>query len=73
MNHKYISYSNLLLKFIDPLIDGSEDEEEVLQKAKMGMIAWNFHHAASDFVENKDTKAVGGMQACCGMSILQAG
>ena len=43
MKDKLISYSNLLIKFIEPLLDGQEDEDEFLTKARMGMIAWNYH------------------------------
>ncbi len=43
MKSEYISYSDLLIKFIKPLLDGYEDEEGYLDKARMGMIAWNFH------------------------------
>lgn len=43
MKNNYISYSEMLIKFIEPLLDGYEDEDEFLEKAKMGMIAWNFH------------------------------
>ncbi len=39
----YISYSSILIKFIEPLLNGTETEEEYLLKAKMGMVAWNFH------------------------------
>lgn len=43
---EFISYSSLLIKFIDPLLDGTEDHEDFLSKAKFGQIAWNF--AVSD-------------------------
>ncbi len=36
-----ISYSNLLIQFIEPLINGDEDSEEFLMKAKIGQLAWN--------------------------------
>lgn len=39
---KYISYSALLVEFIDPLLDGKENDEEFLMKAKAGQIAWNY-------------------------------
>ncbi len=39
----YISYSNVLIQFIEPLLNGTETAEEFLLKAKMGMVAWNFH------------------------------
>lgn len=38
-----LSYSNILIKFIQPILDGSETEEDYLAKAKAGMIAWNYH------------------------------
>lgn len=38
----HISYSNLLLQFIEPILDGTEDEEAFMTKANMGKIAWNF-------------------------------
>ncbi|MEM6769259.1 MAG: hypothetical protein AAF597_01640 [Bacteroidota bacterium] len=43
MKKGYVAYSAILIKFIQPLLDGKEDEEAYLTKAKMGMIAWNFH------------------------------
>jgi len=39
----YVSYSSILIQFIEPLLNGSETEEEYLMKAKMGIIAWNYH------------------------------
>ena len=38
-----ISYSSLLIDFIEPLITGQEDAHEFLDKAKLGQIAWNFN------------------------------
>lgn len=43
MKRGYVAYSAILIKFIQPLLKGDEDEEEYLTKARMGMIAWNFH------------------------------
>jgi len=43
MKKGYVAYSAILIKFIAPLLNGNEDEEEYLAKARMGMIAWNFH------------------------------
>ena len=43
MKRGYVAYSAILIKFIQPLLNGEEDEEEYLTKARMGMIAWNFH------------------------------
>jgi len=43
---KFISYSGLLIKFIEPLLDGNENEEEYLMKAKFGQVAWN--HCVAD-------------------------
>jgi hypothetical protein len=37
-----ISYSKLLIDFIDPLLTGQEDETELLSKLTLGQIAWNF-------------------------------
>jgi hypothetical protein len=37
-----ISYSKVLIDFIDPLLTGQEDEKELLDKLKLGQIAWNF-------------------------------
>ncbi len=42
----FISYSGLLIKFIEPLLNGDESDEEFLAKAKIGQIAWN--HSVSD-------------------------
>lgn len=41
-NKNHISYSQLLIDFIDPILDGQEDEITFLEKAKAGQIAWNF-------------------------------
>jgi hypothetical protein len=43
MKRGYVAYSAILMKFIQPILNGEEDEEEYLTKARMGMIAWNFH------------------------------
>lgn len=43
MKKNYVSYSNILIEFIKPLLDGSETAEDYLMKAKVGMVAWNFH------------------------------
>lgn len=43
---EFISYSGLLIKFIEPLLNGDESDEEFLAKAKIGQIAWN--HSVSD-------------------------
>ncbi len=43
MKKRYIAYSAVLIKFIEPLLNGEEDEKEFLTKARMGMVAWNFH------------------------------
>ncbi len=37
-----ISYSKILIDFIDPLLTGQEDETELLSKLTLGQIAWNF-------------------------------
>ena len=42
MEKEFISYSNLLIDFIDPLLTGQEDEVDFLNKAKLGQVAWNF-------------------------------
>ncbi|MEO6132644.1 MAG: hypothetical protein ABIQ02_12410 [Saprospiraceae bacterium] len=44
---KRISYSELLTEFIDPLLDGKETESTYLDKAVIGMVAWNYHVAKS--------------------------
>jgi hypothetical protein len=36
-----VSFSPVLIEFIDPLSDGKEDKYEFLSKAKVGAIAWN--------------------------------
>lgn len=36
-----LKYSALLIEFIDPIITGDEDVEEVRLKARLGQIAWN--------------------------------
>ncbi len=33
--------SEVLLNFIDPLLDGRDDEHTTLSKAKLGQIVWN--------------------------------
>lgn len=38
----YISYSEILIEFIEPLLTGEEDEREYWEKAKAGQMAWNF-------------------------------
>jgi len=43
MKKNHLSYSNILINFIQPILDGSETEEDYLAKAKLGMIAWNYH------------------------------
>lgn len=43
---KFISYSGLLIKFIEPLVNGDENVEEYLMKAKLGQVAWN--HCVAD-------------------------
>ncbi len=42
-----ISYSKILIDFIDPLLTGQEDETELLSKLTLGQIGWNF--SVSDF------------------------
>jgi hypothetical protein len=39
---KHPSYSDILVQFISPLIDGSEDEESMMELASAGMLAWNY-------------------------------
>ena len=43
MKNESVNYSSILYQFIEPMLHGSEDEEEFLAKAKIGMIAWNFN------------------------------
>lgn len=42
MKEETISYSKLLIDFIDPLITGQEDEQQFLDKLKLGKLAWNY-------------------------------
>jgi len=35
-------YSELLIRFIEPLLEREESEASFLEKAKAGMIAWNY-------------------------------
>ncbi|MCB9231991.1 MAG: hypothetical protein H6581_10030 [Bacteroidia bacterium] len=43
MSKKYISYSDQLARFIEPILDREgEDQESLLFKAQMGMVAWNY-------------------------------
>ena len=37
-----ISYSDILIQFIEPLTKGVEDEEHYLALAKLGQMSWNF-------------------------------
>jgi hypothetical protein len=37
-----ISYSDLLVKFIEPLSLGVEDEAHYLALARLGQLSWNF-------------------------------
>lgn len=39
---KRTSYSDLLMKFIAPILTGGETELEIWEKAKAGQMAWNF-------------------------------
>ena len=41
-----VSYSSLLIEFIEPMLTGHETDEEFLTKAIVGQIAWNY--AVSD-------------------------
>lgn len=41
-NNPQISYSGILIKFIEPILTGTEDEDEYLLKAKAGQMAWNY-------------------------------
>ncbi len=45
MSEPPVSYSDILIDFIQPLLDGQETESSFLEKAKMGMVAWNFQVA----------------------------
>jgi len=59
MKNKYVSYSSVLIKFITPILDGSEDEDDFLAKAKIGMIAWNFHLSDQNKLPyDKEMKAI---------------
>lgn len=39
---KKISYSSLFLEFLQPLLDGTEDETAFMTQAKLAKMAWNF-------------------------------
>lgn len=41
-NNLQISYSGILIKFIEPILTGAEDEHEYLLKAFAGQMAWNY-------------------------------
>jgi len=41
-NNNQVSYSGILIKFIEPILTGTEDEDEFLLKAKAGQMAWNY-------------------------------
>lgn len=55
MKNKPIAYSRVLIEFIEPLLDGTEDEDEFLTKARMGMIAWNYHVSDQNKLPYDDT------------------
>ncbi|MEM9259990.1 MAG: hypothetical protein AAGA62_10110 [Bacteroidota bacterium] len=38
-----ISYSDVLIEYITPLLDGTEYLEDLEAKVKFGMVAWNYH------------------------------
>lgn len=54
MPEKSISYSTLLLDFIEPLLNVTETEDELSDKAKAGMMAWNFHVSDLNELSNDD-------------------
>ena len=59
MKRNKVSYSDVLIKFIEPLIDGTEDLDDFLMKARMGMVAWNYHVSDQNKLPyDKETKAV---------------
>ena len=59
MKKEPTAYSAILIKFIAPLLDGEEDEEDFLAKARMGMIAWNFHLSDQNKLPyDKEMKAI---------------
>lgn len=41
-NNNQVSYSGILIKFIEPILTGTEDEDEYLLKAFAGQMAWNY-------------------------------
>lgn len=55
MEKNFISYSSLLIDFIDPVITGEENEQEFLDKAKLGQIAWNFSVSDMNDLPHDDT------------------
>ena len=55
MKNKPVAYSRVLIEFIEPLLDGTEDEDEYLAKARIGMIAWNYHVSDQNKLPYDDT------------------
>ncbi|WP_339923495.1 hypothetical protein [uncultured Cyclobacterium sp.] len=59
MEKNYVAYSSILIQFIQPLLNGSETENEYLTKAKMGIIAWNYHVSDQNKLPyNKEMKSI---------------
>jgi hypothetical protein len=59
MKRKYVSYSDVLIRFIEPLIDGTEDADDFMMKARMGMVAWNYHVSDQNKLPyDQETKAI---------------
>ena len=42
LNRPQVSYSGILIKFIEPILTGTENEDEYLEKAQIGQMAWNY-------------------------------
>lgn len=59
MKEEQISYSSLLISFIEPLIDGTEYIDDYLLKARVGMVAWNYHVSDQNKLPyDKEAKAI---------------
>lgn len=68
MQRNRVSYSDVLIRFIEPIIDGTEDADTFMMKAYMGMCAWNYEVSDQNNLPiNKEMKA-----AFKQLSILQS-
>ena len=70
MQKKYISYSDQLTRFIEPILNyEQEDQESLLFKAKMGMVAWNYCLSQQyDFIPYAKSGATEAYQRAAGQS-----